>query len=382
MSRAGPLASPTTERLSSGGSSSIASGTPSPSSQGNFRLLKHDTAHLTELHRHTVTPLGTFATPDARFDNVHIDSVGPLPPSNGYYYLLTYITAETVVQAFISGWISRFGVPSTVTTDRGSQFESALWKQLKQSLGSLLKTHPNAIHWTQSLPLVLLGIRTTIKSDLHCTTAELVYGTTLRLPGEFLVTSNLKTTPDPSTYLTRLKSIMQHTTPAPLRPHPATKSYTILVFQKDFVELDESFVLLNCIALRSPGDEGETLGQQCYLLPAERFAASSTVTTTAAIPAGSTATTTTAIQSNFIATSIPATTTTATPTNSTPTNAILANRIVYATSSTTTSKQLENILKGQPSHAVKARIGRFTIHHGSFHTLLTSMMRSSMDTYD
>ena len=90
---------------------------------------------------------------------------------------------------------------------------------------ALLKTHPNAIHWTQSLPLVLLGIRTTIKSDLHCTTAELVYGTTLRLPGEFLVTSNLKTTPDPSTYLTRLKSIMQHTTPAPLRPHPATKSY-------------------------------------------------------------------------------------------------------------------------------------------------------------
>ncbi|XP_065888571.1 uncharacterized protein [Dysidea avara] len=97
--------------------------------------------------------------------------------------------------------------------------------------------------------------------------------------------------------------------------------------------------------------------------------ASSTVTTTAAIPAGSTATTTTTIQSNFIATTIPATTTTATPTNSTATNAILANRIVYATSSTTTNKQLENILKGQPSHAVKARIGRFTIHHGSFHTL-------------
>ena len=218
-----------------------------------------------EVHRHTVTPLGTFATPDARFDNVHIDIVGPLPLSNGYHYLLTCIdhltrwpeaipitdiTAETVVQAFISGWISQFGVPSTVTTDRGSQFESALWKQLMQLLGckrmrttsyypiandliehfhrhlkASLKTHPNAIHWTQSLPLVLLGIRTTIKSDLHCTTAELVYGTTLRLPGEFFVTSNFKTTPDPSMYLTRLKSIMQHTTPAPLRPHPATKSY-------------------------------------------------------------------------------------------------------------------------------------------------------------
>ena len=28
-------------------------------------------------------------------------------------------------------------------------------------------------------PLILLGIRCTLKEDLHCTTAELVYGTTL-----------------------------------------------------------------------------------------------------------------------------------------------------------------------------------------------------------
>ena len=32
-------------------------------------------------------------------------------------------------------------------------------------------------------------------------------------------------------------------------------------------------------------------------------------------------------------------------------------------------QQLESILKGQPCHAVKARIERFSIHHGSFHTL-------------
>ncbi len=100
-----------------------------------------------KVHRHIAAPLATFATPDARFDHVHLDLVGPLPPSNGYVYLLTCVdrftwwpeaipipdcTADTVARAFIQTWVSRFGVPSTVTTDCGRQFESLLWKALTQ----------------------------------------------------------------------------------------------------------------------------------------------------------------------------------------------------------------------------------------------------------
>ena len=37
--------------------------------------------------------------------------------------------ADTVAYAFISCWISRFGVPSSIITDGGCQFELALWQQ-------------------------------------------------------------------------------------------------------------------------------------------------------------------------------------------------------------------------------------------------------------
>ena len=41
-----------------------------------------------KIHYHTITSIGTFATPDARFDHIHIDLVGPLPLCMGYSYLL------------------------------------------------------------------------------------------------------------------------------------------------------------------------------------------------------------------------------------------------------------------------------------------------------
>ena len=87
-----------------------------------------------KLHRHSTTPLSSFSTPDARVSVVHVDIVGPLPPSHGYTYLLTCvdrytrwpeaipitsITAESMGQAFITGWISRFGVLATIITDCG-----------------------------------------------------------------------------------------------------------------------------------------------------------------------------------------------------------------------------------------------------------------------
>ena len=89
-------------------------------------------------------------------------------------------------------------------------------RQLKASLKSYL----DSTNWTSILPIVLLGIRTSLKEDLHCTTAELVYGTTLRLPGELFNTSYANSAvPDPLCYVTKLKIAMQQLKAVPPRQH-------------------------------------------------------------------------------------------------------------------------------------------------------------------
>ena len=43
-----------------------------------------------KVYRHT-TPPGCFSLPDSCFQHVHIDLVGPLPPSNGFSYIFTCV---------------------------------------------------------------------------------------------------------------------------------------------------------------------------------------------------------------------------------------------------------------------------------------------------
>ncbi|UYV83545.1 hypothetical protein LAZ67_23001432 [Cordylochernes scorpioides] len=173
---------------------------------------------------HTKSEIGKYQEVDERFSVVHIDLIGALPPSNGNIYCLTCIDrytswmevvplpdmkSETIARAFYENWIVRFGAPHTVISDRGKQFTSQLFKDLTTLCGIKLRHstayHPqcngkierlhrtiktairahNSIKWTETLPTVLLGLRAAINKDNNHSLSQMVYGKTIRLPGEF-----------------------------------------------------------------------------------------------------------------------------------------------------------------------------------------------------
>ena len=79
-----------------------------------------------------------------------------------------------------------------------------------------LKAYPNPAHWVDSFHMVLLGIRTALKTDLRCSVAELVYGTTLRIPGEFFV-SDQPTPSNQAEFVLQLKTAISNLKAVPTR---------------------------------------------------------------------------------------------------------------------------------------------------------------------
>ncbi|GFS81592.1 retrovirus-related Pol polyprotein from transposon 412, partial [Nephila pilipes] len=131
--------------------------------------------------------------------------------------------------------------PLRLTTDQGTQFEASLFDALSKFLGTekrhttpyhpaangqverfhrqlkaAIMAHGNA-QWTTVLPTILMGFRATWKEDLQATTAEMIYGAPIRLPGEFLCPS--KPSADPVTFVGRLRETMQRLSPPTTQHH-------------------------------------------------------------------------------------------------------------------------------------------------------------------
>lgn len=242
-----------------------------------------------KVSRHTKTEIKKYDLVSDRFNHINIDIVGPLPVSNGYSYCLTCIdrfsrwveafpminmSAETVAQTLIHGWVARFGVPLRITSDQGRQFESSLFRELQAFLGikhfRTTPYHPSANglierrhrelkaaikcygteNWYSVLPFVLLGMRSIVRPELQASSAELVYGTNVTVPGDLIVP--IKTFIPETEFVKNLKTFMSKLQPIPTKHH----SKSTVFVHRDLKDCSHVFVRNDAVKtpLQTPYD--------------------------------------------------------------------------------------------------------------------------------
>ena len=149
-----------------------------------------------KVHCHIHLRAEHIPVPTRRFAHLHVDLVGPLPLSAGLNYVYTIldrttrwpeavplksITATNCAHTHFHGWIQRFSVPVTITSEQGAQFTSSLWAALcaildivhvpttayhPESNGLVERFHrrlkdslrDRAVDWFIHLPWVMLGL--------------------------------------------------------------------------------------------------------------------------------------------------------------------------------------------------------------------------------
>ena len=212
-----------------------------------------------KINRHQHPLVEQIPIPVKRFSTIHIDLVGPLRESRGCKYMLTVIdrttrypmavpiseiTTESVWKALLDSWISIFGFPSTIISDRGSQFTSSSWKSLCEQSGinhqlttafhpqsnglverfhrrlkEALRARGSVDSWADDLALVLLGLRVMPRED-DLSPAERVFGTSTSVPGSF---PDLRAD-ETNDYVSRMQRALVGLLPPPTRPPPTTRA--------------------------------------------------------------------------------------------------------------------------------------------------------------
>ncbi|XP_037520564.1 uncharacterized protein LOC119397197 [Rhipicephalus sanguineus] len=97
---------------------------------------------------------------------------------------------------------------------------NGLVERFHRHLKAALTAHSCPDKWVDRLPLTLLGIRSSFKEDLSCSTSELVYGTSLRLPADFFEESGSANKLTATEYVDQLREVFRHIRPQPTRSQP------------------------------------------------------------------------------------------------------------------------------------------------------------------
>ena len=116
------------------------------------------------------------------------------------------------------------GISSSTTTAHHPQ-ANGMVERLHRQLKAALKARLTGPNWMDELPLVLLGIRSSWREGADCSPADLVYGTNLCLPSEFIPDCSRDTPPASSEFLRHLQRSMHSALPPPAAFHTIPQSY-------------------------------------------------------------------------------------------------------------------------------------------------------------
>ena len=190
----------------------------------------------------------------APFEKIALDILGPLPRSKrGNRYILVimdYFTkwaeaypvrnqeAETIAKVLVEQFICRYGVPLSLHTDQGSNFESNLFQTVCKLLG-INKTRTTAYHprsdglverfnrtiqtmlsmyvcedqsdWDTHIPYVMMSYRASEQETTGVSPNRMMFGREVMLPLDLLVSQNGSETEYASheTYAAEIYSRMQ-----------------------------------------------------------------------------------------------------------------------------------------------------------------------------
>ena len=117
----------------------------------------------------------TLPVPDRPWSSISMDSIEPLPTSNGcdsilvvvdrltkmgiFIPTITTLTAQGLARIFLERVYSKHGTPSTIVSNRGSKFTSDFWRyfsnslNIKQSLSTAF--HPETDGQTERVNSIL-----------------------------------------------------------------------------------------------------------------------------------------------------------------------------------------------------------------------------------
>jgi Integrase zinc binding domain/Integrase core domain len=180
--------------------------------------------------RQPAAAVQSIPVPSTRFSHLHLDLVRPLPAAaDGSTHILTVVdrstrwseaaplqstAAEACLETLAAIWFARYGIPATITTDRGSQFTSGEWTAALRRLGiqhicttafhpqsnglverfhrrlkEALKARLAGPAWPAHLPWVMLGLHAAPREDSGVSPAELTFGAALSLPAAFIAST-------------------------------------------------------------------------------------------------------------------------------------------------------------------------------------------------